>query len=448
MAKQIRIHEPPRTLKEKLRWFGPGFLWMVSAAGSGELLFTPRVGALYGYTLLWALLAAVMLKWFINREVGRYAVCTGRSVIDGFSDLPGPKNWALYIILIPQLFVAVMGVAGLAASSATALALALPGDIRIWTIVAICSSTVLVVWGKFKMVEKVATILAVGLGISAIIAAVSVFPDAGNLAHGLVPATPTNVNYSEVLPWLGFMLTGAAGLIWYSYWIREEGYGIGKRTEATDLNELSKQQTDKLEKWIGQMTADTTIGVGGTLIVTLSFLILGAELLKPKGLIPEEEKVAEVLGGMLTHVWGQAGFWFMVTAVFIGFWDTVLSNQDGFGRMFAGGAQRLLEAKRTPRWLTENFLQHFFIIVLVTIGPIAVYLLIGEPVQLLKIAGAIEVFDIPVLVVLILYLNYKTLPKRLKPSKFAFAMTALAGAFFAAFAVIYILQLAGVVRLD
>src|SRR5687767_1235781 len=54
---------PPPVGRERLAWLGPGFLWMVSAAGSGELLFTPRVGALYGYTLLWALLAAVALKW-------------------------------------------------------------------------------------------------------------------------------------------------------------------------------------------------------------------------------------------------------------------------------------------------------------------------------------------------------------------------------------------------
>ena len=49
----ISIPQPPRGWG-RLLWLGPGFLWMVSAAGSGELLFTPRVGALYGYALLWA----------------------------------------------------------------------------------------------------------------------------------------------------------------------------------------------------------------------------------------------------------------------------------------------------------------------------------------------------------------------------------------------------------
>jgi hypothetical protein len=30
----------------------PAFLWIAASAGSGELLFSPRIGALYGYTLL------------------------------------------------------------------------------------------------------------------------------------------------------------------------------------------------------------------------------------------------------------------------------------------------------------------------------------------------------------------------------------------------------------
>jgi len=91
------IAQPPRG-SQRLLWLGPGFLWMVSAAGSGELLFTPRIGALYGYSLLWALLAAVILKWFINREIGRFTVCTGATVLEGFKYLPGPANWALWLI--------------------------------------------------------------------------------------------------------------------------------------------------------------------------------------------------------------------------------------------------------------------------------------------------------------------------------------------------------------
>jgi len=61
-----QIPKVPQGWKRFL-WLGPSFIWMLSAAGSGELLFTPRIAALYGYSLLWALLAAVILKWVCDR---------------------------------------------------------------------------------------------------------------------------------------------------------------------------------------------------------------------------------------------------------------------------------------------------------------------------------------------------------------------------------------------
>ncbi len=194
------ISTPPRGFA-RARELGPGFLWMVSAAGSGELLFTPRVAAQYGYALLWALLAAVALKWFINREVGRFAVCTGVPVLEGFKRLPGPKNWAVWLIVVPQLVVAAASIAGLAASAATALILVLPGGAQIWMIVSISASAALVLYGQYKGVEWTARALAVVLAIASLAAAISVFPSAGALASGLIPRVPAGVDYGEILPW-------------------------------------------------------------------------------------------------------------------------------------------------------------------------------------------------------------------------------------------------------
>ncbi len=47
------------------------------------------------------------------------------------------------------------------------------------------------------------------------------------------------------------------------------------------------------------MTLVNTLAVVGALVIAFAFLILGTELLQPKGLIPEENKVAETLGQLL-----------------------------------------------------------------------------------------------------------------------------------------------------
>lgn len=445
---EVNIPESPNGW-ENLKWLGPSFLWMLSAAGSGELLFTPRIAALYGYSLLWALLAAVILKWFINGEVGRFSVCTGATILEGFNQLPGPKNWAIWLILLPQAVVAISTVAGLAGAAATALILVTGGTVQIWTVIIIIVTAAIVLLGQYKLVEKISSYIGIGRTIAVVSAAIFVFPKVRQLAAGLVPQIPKNVQYQEILPWLGFMLAGAAGLMWYSYWVEARGYGAAsvEDKERIDPKQLDRDEKNKLRGWLNLMIISNTLAVVGALLAALSFLILGGELLRPQGLVPKENQVAETLGTLLGDLWGPFGFWFMIAIVFITFCSTVLSVEDGFGRMFADGTKILLQGfgVRNSRWTNKKFLQKFFIVVLLAALPIAIYLFFGEPVALLQTAGAIEAAHIPIVTGLTLYLNHKMLPKELRPSKIIFAGTVIGGIFFGVFAVIYLLQLIGVI---
>jgi Mn2+/Fe2+ NRAMP family transporter len=406
---------------------------MVSAAGSGELLFTPRVGALHGYALLWAMLIAIALKWFINREVGRFAVCTGQTLLQGFAELPGPRGWAVWLILVPQLFVAITAIAGLAGGAATALILVLPGPPVLWTIASVLTATTLVIWGEYKGVERAATIIGVVVALAAVSAAIAVKPDVRAIGAGLKPGFPEKTDFADIVPWLGFMLSGAAGLIWYSYWTVEKGYGLsGAKRSSPD------KHIEGLRGWMTQMTLDTTVAVVGTFLVAGAFLVLGTELLQPRGLVPEEQRVADTLGRLLGDVWGRPAYWLMIAGVFVGFWDTVLSDQDGHSRMFADGSRLILPSLRA---YDEHTLRRFFVVVLVTAAPIGLYLLMSEPVELLKIAGAIEAAHIPIVAFLTLYLNRRRVPAGLRASIATETATATAGLFFAAFAVYYVSQL-------
>jgi hypothetical protein len=226
------------------------------------------------------------------------------------------------------------------------------------------------------------------------------------------------------------MLSGAAGMMWYSYWVIAKGYGAARGTGPADEK--------RLRGWLQQMTLDNSVAVLGTFIITAAFLVLGAELLRPRGLVPEEQRIAAVLGRLLGDLWGPVGFWFMVLAVFIGFWDTVLSDQDGHSRLFANGTRLLLGLQ-----MSDVVLRRVFVIVLVTALPIAVYLATGNPVGLLKAAGAIEAAHIPIVTALTLYLNRTRLPAGLRPSGLTFFACVVAGGFFLVFAVLYVIQVAG-----
>jgi len=447
--KDISITKAPKG-RERFKWLGPAFIWMLSAAGSGELLFTPRIASQYGYTLIWALLIAVAMKWFINREIGRYTVCTGATFFRGLATLQN-NRWMLWLIIVPQLVVAVATIAGLAGAAATAIVEII--DMALWlpAVLLIIFTASIIASGKFSTVEKLTTVLAIIISLSILTAALTTLPDMKKIGQGFIPTIPAHTKVDEVLPWLGFMLAGAAGLMWFSYWTAARGYGAASLKQADPIRpaDLPEDQRAELKAWIKHMTIANTLAVVGALVIAFAFLILGAELLQPQGLVPEENKVAEVLGQLLGGIWGQIGFWFMIGAVFITFMSTMLSDQDGFGRMFADGTAILFGRQNvSSRWNDRKFLKKAFVWILLGALPIVTYLLAGEPVGLLKLAGVIEAAHIPVVTGLILYLNKRKLPRDLQPSGFIFGATVMAGLFFALFAIVYILQLVGIISLS
>lgn len=229
-----KIPEAPQGW-ERIKWIGPGIIWMISAIATGELIFTPRISSLYGYAVLWALLVAILLKGLIAREIGRYAVVTGGSLLHGIKNLPGPENWGVWLIVLPQLFVAVTTIAGMAGATGTALILIFPGSFVLWGIIALIVSIILVAFGKYKAVEFTSILMTGIIAVALIIASTLVFPGFATLAGGLLPQLPENAEFSELLPWLGFMMSGAAGLIWYSYWLSARGYGAAEYSDLITL---------------------------------------------------------------------------------------------------------------------------------------------------------------------------------------------------------------------
>lgn len=440
---EIKIGKSPQGL-ERIKWLGPAFIWMLAAAGSGELLFTPRVAAKYGYTLLWAMIASVVFKWFINKEIGRYTVCSGTTIFRGFKEISGTANWVIWLITVPQLLVAVASVAGLAGGAATVFIGLDSTYLKMISIVIIVLSCLIIYVEQYQTLEKTTTVLAFIRAVAVLAAAISVHPDLQALGSGMIPQVPQNVQTKEVLPWLGFVLAGPAGLMWFSYWLQARGYGAAalNRDRPIEKHRINDQQKKDLRGWLTQLTIANTIAVLGALVIVLAFLILGTELLLAKNLVPEQNQIAETLGTLLESVWGRFGFYFMLVIIATTFFSTLISNQDGYARMFADGTKIIIAPwKKSPSKLNDKKLQRIYLVTVLGILPMVLYWMVGEPVGLLKLAGIIEGLQIPLLAGLVLYLNLKTLPEGLKPSWFSIAGTALAGFFFLGFAAVYLYEL-------
>ena len=92
---------PPHTIGGILARLGPGLIIAGSIVGSGELIATTETGAKAGFWLLWLILIGCVIKVFVQVELGRYTIISGKTPLDALSEVPGPRvegrgNWLIW----------------------------------------------------------------------------------------------------------------------------------------------------------------------------------------------------------------------------------------------------------------------------------------------------------------------------------------------------------------
>lgn len=420
---------------------------MISAVGTGSVLFTPRVASQHRYTLLWVLLAVCGLMLVMIREAARYTIVTGRSLLEGFGQLPGPRRWAVWVVFVPQIAAAVAGIAGLASVVGSAMETAIGGDHRLWGAAIIVAAATLVITDGYPLIERVARYLVLALLLITIAAAIAVGPSLGDLAGGLRPSLPADVDPYVVGPWIGTILAGSMGIVWFSYWTAARGFGgRSPLSESDDVDDDEveplgeEERYSRLRGWTRVMSGAAAVGVIGGAIVLLAFMVLGSELLAPDGTIPQGPDVAAELSRLLEEVWGEAGFWLMIAGVLVALGGSILANQDGWGRSFADMTIIVRRGHGLPRWARRRRLTQVYVATLTGILPVAVVLLVADPVAIMSASGLVAALHTPLIVALIIAVNRRDLPDELGPG---IATTALMAASCVVYAAVGTLQIVG-----
>lgn len=455
----------------RLRWYGPGLLWMLSAVGTGSILFTPRVAAVYEYQLFWLLLLVVFFMWIMIREMARFSIASGKTMLEGMYTLGGPKGWAVWFIFVPQLLAASIGIAGLSGVVGSALQSVLPGSGSLYACLLIVVSTIFVASGKYLIIERFSRSMAIMLMAMVILSAVVVSPDLAQLAKGLKPSWPEQPDLYIILPWVGTILAGSMGIVWFGYWTATRGFGGGLETldrddeqadgsTQTEFDQTRQARIDRAKSWVSVMSGAATLGVVGGLIVISSFLILGTELLAPDGTVPKGADVAVDLTRLFSDVWGQAGEYLLLAAIIIALGGSVLANQDGWGRSFAditliltrhqreaGELNKVLKAIQTLVAKTgfllfkRLHLKRLFVATVTGIVPIVIVMLFKDPVKVMSLSGIIAALHTPFIALTALYVNRTRLPEQIRPNFFETSCMFAAGLFYLGFAGIYVWDL-------
>ncbi|MBU2546786.1 MAG: Nramp family divalent metal transporter [Proteobacteria bacterium] len=383
---------------KKLRAFisvlGPGILWATVAIGETHLALLPYAGALFGMSVLWAVLLVHVL-YYPNFEYGpRYAVATGDSLLDGYGRTRLGKGvyWFFLVLMFvtpPLLMASLLGMTG------SALYAGIPSvGFEWWCLVVFLLTLAVVVSRRYKVVERIAKLLTMVIVVIAIFAFATSPPSPGAAARGLVPDIMLSSAFMLVLVAVLRMPTDPTISIFLSKWAQE------KRSEWGDAPE---ERLSALKKSL----TDIRTGFAISFLVALVFLSMGAVVLKPRGVVPEGIDVSVRLAEIYTASFGAWIFPVFILAALAAFWGTYISAMDGMLRLFGNLIERLFN----PRPRSVRIAETVYVVLVALVG-LLMATVIKRPVALVLLAVSMGLLYYP----LIFGLNIHCVTRQVEPA--------------------------------
>lgn len=386
---------------------GPSLVWAAEYIGSGEVIIATRTGAILGTTVLWAVILGVFLKFWIGVAGARYTVCTGEGMIDMFDRIPGPRHWVVWIVLVVQLFCAVMSTGALATSAGTFINSLVP-----FVPLPLCGLfaavfAVAVAWsGVFDVLKIIMSLFVLIIVIGAMYIAYHVFPGFAELAGGLTGTLPSvpewatameSVNdsaWQEILPVLGWGAGGFASQVWYTYWVIGAGYGAtagrgyGKPADIKSLRAMSQDTARRIKAWCQTLYVDSSLAMILGVLVTGAFLIAGAGILGVEQMAPGNDDMADVLSEIFARRWDAVGGFLFKLCGAVAMVSTLMGQLAGWPRLLADSCRLCIPGfNRKLRWKTQF---RIFLVMFFCTSALIACILSEKPISMLKLSSILE----------------------------------------------------------
>jgi Mn2+/Fe2+ NRAMP family transporter len=301
-----------------LKAFGPGLLWAATAVGVSHLVQSTRAGASYGFSLVGLIVLAMILKYPLFEAGPRYAVATGKSLLEGYIRLGRWAVWIYLVVTVGTMFTVLAAVTLVTAGLAQSLFGSFLSPIG-WSVILLGVSATILVVGKFPLLDGIVKVVVAVLAASTLCALVFAIGKSPNAGVASTPLVWDGTLIAFLVALLGWMPTGVDCAAWHSLWTLRRA-----------------RQTGHDPSW-PEARLDFNIGYFGTCLIALAFLTLGALIMRPSG-----EEFAASAGGFarqLVDIYaGTLGDWsrpVIQVAAFTTMFSTVLAVSDGFPRVLA-----------------------------------------------------------------------------------------------------------------
>ncbi len=398
--------------KNFLKALGPGLMWAGAAVGVSHLVQSTRAGANFGFYLIGILLFANFIKYPFFEFAPRYAVATGKNLIDGYNNI---GKWAIW--LYAGLTFATMFTIQAAVTIVTAGLLknifGLSLSATTISFILLAGIMIILLVGKFAVLDKIIKFIIILLSISVVIAVLSAF------AHGYHPKQEflqhfdwnNATHLAFLIAFVGWMPAPIDVSVWHSYWSVEKQLETGYKPNLKDV------------------LLDFKIGYIGTIFLALGFLSLGALVMYGTGEHFEQSggKFAGQVINLFTKSIGSWAYPVIAIAAFTTMFSTSLTCLDAYSKVLKPTTEYIVPGIKKKK---NNWLVWFWLIVVVTGALLLIYVFSSKMKLMVDIATTLSFVTAPFLA----FLNYKAvtsneISNEYRPNKFL-RLYAIAGIVF------------------
>jgi Mn2+/Fe2+ NRAMP family transporter len=346
-----------RNLKSLALLFGPGAIIASVTIGSGETVFASRGGALFGYALLWCFVGGGIMKFVQVYTAARYITLTGEHPIERWRYLPGPQNWAVWILAGITLLCFPLWLSGLPKMLGGLTVwmfgfegMQVWGDERVWGTTYVVVAITLTLVQSYAALERFQTVVVGVLLLSIIVAAIAVQPDwLAVIYHIFVPSLPDYQPWvaekypaiNDRSPWieigvyLGAIGGGTQDYFGYIGMLREKGWGLLKEkveagSEGVHLED-SAENYQLGKRWLRAPFTDGLVSFTCIVIFTIAFMVLGATVLHTQQIVPASDKLLSVQAEFLTLLHPNLVYLYQ-GGVLLAFFGTILGAYELYTR--------------------------------------------------------------------------------------------------------------------
>ena len=400
-----------------LKKLGPGLLFAGAAIGVSHLVQSTRAGADFGWGLVWALLLINVFKYPFFQYGPRYAISTGKTLLDGYYRLGKGYLWFYFILNFATMFTIQTAVTIVTAGLASEL-FGLTENMVIWSVIITVFCTLILIFGKYKTLDKVIKVIIIVLAVSSLIALLIALTNNEN-SISIKQIFPRGGGLLFLIAFMGWMPAPLDISIWHSIWT------------------LEKNKIQKTKVKIVDSMFDFNVGYITTVILGLCFIGLGALVMYGSGesFSNQGGVFAKQLINLYTSNLGQGAYLIIAIAAFTTMFSTTITTLDASPRAMSKTIQLLFKKEK-------DFYITWIIILAVGTSLIFIFLL-SEMGKLVQIATVLSFITAPIYA----FLNYKLVnsdqvPKDLQPSKKLKFLSNLGLIFLTGFTLFYLLSLA------